>query len=335
MPQKTFRQAINEALHQEMKRDDRVIVMGEDVAGGSGASGDKDAWGGAFGCTKGLLGAFGPARVRDTPITESAFIGAAGGAALTGLRPVAEIMYVDFVGVCLDQIMNQIAKFRYMFGGTASTPVVIRASYGAGRGGGSQHSQSLYPIFTHIPGLKVVVPSSPYDAKGLLAQAIRDDDPVVFLESKMLYNTTGEVPDGAYTIPFGEANIVREGGDVLLVAIGRMVGVAEEAAKTLETEGISCCVLDPRTPSPLDEDTILEKTEEIGRVVIVDESYPRCGLAADISSLIAERAFPSLKAPIRKVTPPHSPVPYAPVLERAFVPTPDRVVEAVRAVAKG
>ncbi len=330
MPQKSFRQALNEALHHEMGRDPTVIVLGEDIASGAGASGQQDAWGGAFGVTKGLLGAFGPLRVRDTPISESAFVGAAAGAAVTGLRPVAEIMFVDFLGVCFDQIFNQAAKFRYMFGGKAVTPFVLRATYGAGTRSASQHSQALYPIFTHVPGLKVVIPSSPYDAKGLLIQAIRDNDPVIFLENKLLYDTVGEVPDGAYAIPFGEANVLREGGDATIIAFGRMVHFAQEAAAILAAEGIDCTVVDPRTTSPLDEDTILETAEETGRVVIVDEANPRCGMAADISSIIAENAFGALKAPIMKVTAPHTPVPYAPNLEAAYLPDAKRIAEAVR-----
>ncbi len=330
MPQKSFRQALNEALHHEMGRDPTVIVLGEDIAGGAGASGQQDAWGGAFGVTKGLLGAFGPLRVRDTPISESAFVGAAAGAAVTGLRPVAEIMFVDFLGVCFDQIFNQATKFRYMFGGKAVTPFVLRATYGAGTRSASQHSQALYPIFTHVPGLKVVIPSSPYDAKGLLIQAIRDNDPVIFLENKLLYDTVGEVPDGAYAIPFGEANVLREGGDATIIAFGRMVHFAQEAAAILAAEGIDCTVVDPRTTSPLDEDTILETAEETGRVVIVDEANPRCGMAADISSIIAENAFGALKAPIMKVTAPHTPVPYAPNLEAAYLPDAKRIAEAVR-----
>ena len=330
MPQKSFRQALNEALHHEMARDPTVIVLGEDIAGGAGASGQQDAWGGAFGVTKGLLGAFGPMRVRDTPISESAFVGAAAGAAITGLRPVAEIMFVDFLGVCFDQIFNQAAKFRYMFGGKAVTPFVLRATYGAGTRSASQHSQALYPIFTQVPGLKVVIPSNPYDAKGLLIQAIRDNDPVIFLENKLLYDTVAEVPDGAYAVPLGEANVLREGGDATIVAIGRMVHFAQDAAALLAAEGIDCTVVDPRTTSPLDEDTILETAEETGRVIVVDEANPRCGMAADISSIIAENAFGALKAPIMKVTVPHTPVPYAPNLEAAYLPDAKRIAEAVR-----
>ncbi|MFB9122566.1 alpha-ketoacid dehydrogenase subunit beta [Paraburkholderia dipogonis] len=334
MAKKSFRQALNDALHSEMARDPRVIMMGEDLTGGAGANGVKDAWGGAFGVTRGLLEAFGPERIRDTPISEAAFIGAAAGAALTGMRPIAELMFVDFAGVCLDQIMNQVAKFRYMFGGRARTPLVIRATYGAGTRSAAQHTQAFYPIFTHIPGLKVVIPSNPYDAKGLLLQAIRDDDPVIFLENKMLYDTVGEVPDAAYTIPFGEARVVRDGKDVLIIGIGRMVAIAEEAARKLSAEGVSACVIDPRTTSPLDEDTLLDYAEQIGRVVIVDEANPRCGVAADISALLADKCFDALKGPIKLVTAPHSPVPYAPNLEDAYLPSAPAVIEAVKQILK-
>ena len=332
---KTFRQALNEALHLEMSRDKNVIIFGEDVCGGTGGTGEKDAWGGAFGVTKGLLSEFGPDRIMDTPITESAFVGAAVGAAMTGLRPVTEIMFVDFLGVCFDQIFNQAAKVRYMFGGKADMPMVLRASYGAGASSASQHSQALYPIFTHIPGLKVVVPSNPYDAKGLLINAIRDEDPVIFLEHKMLYDFSGEVPDEAYTVPFGEAGIIREGEDVTLISLGKMVNVCQEAANELAKENVSASILDLRTISPLDEETILEFTEETGRMVIVDEAYPRCGVAADVSSIIVEKAFSYLKAPIKKVTPPHSPVPYAPNLEQAFLPSSQNVIDAVKEVIRG
>jgi len=330
MAKKSFRQAINEALAQEMRRDPRVVVMGEDVAGGLGAPGEDDAWGGPLGVTKGLMPEFGRDRVLDTPITESGFIGAAIGAAATGLRPVADLMFVDFMGVCFDQIFNQAAKFRYMFGGKAVTPVVIRTMYGAGFRAASQHSQCLYPLFTHIPGLKCVVPSSPYEAKGLLIQSIRDDDPVIFFEHKMMYDDAEEVPDEPYTIPFGEANLTREGEDVTIVAIGRMVKLANEAADALRKQGVSATVIDPRTTSPMDFDTILESVEETGRLVVVDEAHPRCGMAADIAALVAQDAFKALKAPIRMVTPPHTPVPFSPSLEDAYVPTPARIVEAVR-----
>ena len=331
MSKKTYSQAINEALRQEMRRDPNVIVMGEDVAGGQGASGDTGGVGGVFGLTRGLYTEFGPERVLDTPISESAIIGAASGAAVTGMRPVAEIMFVDFVGVCFDQIYNQAAKFRYMFGGKAKTPMVIRTAIGAGLRGGAQHSQTLHPLFTMVPGLKVVMPASPYDAKGLLINAIREDDPVIFMESKLLYGMEGEVPDEAYRIPFGEANIVREGKDLTFVAFGAMVQRALAVANTLAADGISVEVVDPRTTSPLDEDTILESVEKTGRLVVIDESPPRCSLAADVSSMVADKGFGSLKAPIGKVTCPHTPVPFAPNLEDEFMPNPRRIEEAARA----
>ncbi len=332
MARKSFREAINEALRLEMRRDPRVIVMGEDVAGGMGAAGEQDAWGGVLGVTKGLMPEFGRERVLDTPISESAFIGAAVGAAATGLRPVAELMFIDFVGVCLDQILNQAAKLRYMFGGKATMPLVIRTMYGAGLRAASQHSQALYPIFTHIPGLKVVIPSSPYEAKGLLIRAIRDDDPVIFCEHKMLYDEMEEVPDEAYTIPFGEANLTREGEDVTIVAIGRMVKFANEAADRLAARGVTCAVIDPRTASPLDEETILESVKETGRLVVVDEASPRCNLATDIVALVATKVFGALKAPAAIVAPPHTPVPFSPALEDAYVPGPARIEAAALAI---
>ncbi len=327
----TFQQAIREALAQEMERDESVILMGEDVAGGSGTDGEMDAWGGPLGITKGLWSKFGD-RVMDTPISESAFVGAAIGAATAGLRPVAELMFIDFMGVCFDQIFNQAAKFRYMFGGRAVTPVVIRTMFGAGLRAAAQHSQCLYPIFTHIPGLKCVVPSTPYDAKGLLIQAIRDDDPVIFCEHKALYQTEGDVPEESYTLPFGEANYVREGDDVTVVALGRMVHMASEAADELANDGIECEIIDLRTTSPLDEETVLESVEKTGRLLVVDEASPRCNMATDISALVAQHAFGDLKAPIKMVTPPHTPVPFSPVLEDRYIPDSGRVATAVREV---
>lgn len=327
----SYREAINEALAQEMERDERVIVMGEDNAGGEGSPGDADAWGGVLGVTKGLYHRF-PGRVLDTPISESAFIGAAIGAATRGMRPVAELMFIDFMGVCFDQIFNQAAKFRYMFGGRAVTPVVIRAMYGAGLRAAAQHSQALYPVFTHIPGLKVAVPSSPYDAKGLLIQAIRDDDPVIFCEHKAMYDVTGDVPEESYTIPFGEANVLREGDDVTIVAIGRMVSMALEAADRLAASGVRAEVIDPRTTSPLDSDSILESVERTGRLVVVDEATPRCNLATDISALVAQQAFGALRAPIEMVTAPHTPVPFSDALEDLYIPDAQRIENAAKAV---
>lgn len=327
----TFQQAINEALAQEMGRDETVVLFGEDVVGGSGAPGEDDAWGGVLGITKGLYGKY-PSRVLDTPISESAFIGAAAGAAASGLRPVVELMFVDFMGVCLDQIFNQAGKFRYMFGGKAQTPVVIRCMIGAGFRAAAQHSQCLYPIFTHIPGLKCVVPSSPYEAKGLLAAAIRDNDPVMFFEHKLLYDVEEDVPEDPYTIPMGEANIVREGSDVTIVTLGRMVSLSKDAADLLAKDGIEAEVIDLRTTSPMDIDTVLESVENTGRLVVVDEAHPRCNIATDVSAQVVQNAFGALKAPIKMVTAPHAPVPFSPALEDLYIPSPEKIAAAVREV---
>ena len=327
----SYQQAINEALRQEMERDPTVLVMGEDNAGGEGAPGERDAWGGVLGVTKGLYPQF-PDRVLDTPISESGFIGAAIGAAAAGMRPVAELMFVAFRGVCFDQIFNQAAKFKYMFGGKAKTPVVIRTMVGAGLRAAGQHSQMLVNVFTHIPGLKVVCPSTPYDAKGLLIQSIRDDDPVIFCEHKMLYGLQGDVPEESYAIPFGEADVVREGKDVTLVTFSRMVHLCGEAAAELAKGGIQCEIVDLRTTSPLDVDTVLESVGKTGRVVVVDESNPRCSIATDISALIAQKAFGDLKAPIEMVTAPHTPVPFADALEDLYIPSPAKIQAAVRTV---
>jgi pyruvate dehydrogenase E1 component beta subunit len=326
----TMREAINEALDQEMARDPSVVLMGEDIVGGAGSPGEDDAWGGVLGVTKGLYAKYGRERLLDTPLSESAYIGAAIGAATCGLRPVAELMFIDFIGVCFDQIYNQAAKFRYMFGGKAETPVTIRAMVGAGFRAAAQHSQMLTPIFTHIPGLKVVCPSTPYDTKGLLAAAIRDNDPVIFCEHKAMYDQTGEVPEGSYTIPLGEAQVVREGADCTIVAYGLMVHRALEAANALSTESISCEVIDLRTLSPLDLDTVLESVEQTGRLVCVDEATPRCNIAADVSAQVSQQAFSSLRAGIEMVTAPHTPVPFSPVLEDAYIPSAAKVASAVR-----
>ena len=299
----TYREALNEALAQEMERDESVIVMGEDNAGGAGSPGEDDAWGGVLGVTKGLYHKF-PGRVLDTPISESAFIGAAIGAATAGLRPVAELMFVDFMGVCFDQIYNQAAKFRYMFGGKAVTPVVIRTMYGAGLRAAAQHSQCLYPLFTHIPGLKVVLPATPYDAKGLLIQAIRDNDPVIFFEHKALYDLAGPVPEESYALPFGEANVVREGGDVTIVTLGRMVHTSLEAAGQLAEDGVQCEVIDLRTTSPLDgvdealhalTDTLLDGEAQRG-----DSAAPLAAIADAVPVTVvwghADRIIPAAQA---------------------------------------
>jgi len=325
----SMKDAINEAIDQEMSRDPTVLMMGEDIVGGAGADGDDDAWGGVLGVTKGLFAKY-PNQMIDTPLSESAYIGAAVGASTCGLRPIAELMFVDFLGVCFDQIFNQAAKFRYMFGGKAKTPVVIRAMCGGGFRAAAQHSQMLTPIVTHIPGLKVVCPSNAYDTKGLLTQAIRDDDPVIFLEHKNLYASECDVPEEPYAIPFGEANVVREGGDVTIVTYGLMVQNSLAAADMLKKEGIEVEVVDLRTLSPIDMDTVIESVEETGRLVCVDEASPRCSIATDVSACVARDAFKSLKAPIEMVTPPHSPVPFSPALEDLYIPSPDKIAAAVR-----
>lgn len=325
----SMKTAINEALDLEMRRDPTVIVMGEDIVGGTGAHGEDDAWGGVLGVTKGLYAKHGN-RLMDTPLSESAYIGAAIGAAACGLRPVAELMFLDFMGVCFDQIFNQAAKFRYMFGGKAQTPVVIRGMVGAGFRAAAQHSQMLTPLFTHIPGLKVVCPSNAYDAKGLLIQAIRDNDPVIFCEHKNLYGLECEVPAESYAIPFGEANILRDGDDVTIVSYGLTVHRAMEAAGALAKERVEAEVIDLRTLSPIDWDTIVESVERTGRLVVVDEAHPRCNLATDIAAFIGQNAFGALKAGAQMVTGPHTPVPFSPSLEDLFVPSAEAIAAAVR-----
>ena len=327
---KSFRDSINEAIRLEMRKDENVILMGEDVAGGAGTKGEQDAWGGPLGVTKGLLAEFGRNRIIDTPITETAMLGMASGAALTGLRPIAELMFIDFMGVCFDQILNQTAKFRYMFGGKAITPITIRSMYGGGLRAASQHSQCLYPIFTHVPGLKVVIPSCPYDAKGLLIQSIRDNDPVIFLEHKNMYDITQDVPDESYTVPFGEANFTREGKDITFIGMGATVSLCNNVSDKLKKDNISSTVLDLRTLSPLDEDSILEASEETGRIVIVDESSPRCNIATDISALICQKSFSYLKGPIKMVSPPHTPVPFSATLEDLYLPSEDNILKAAK-----
>lgn len=330
----TYQQAINEALRIAMREDPTVILLGEDIAGGANVDHliNEDAWGGPMGVTKGLVQEFGRNRVLDTPITEAGFIGAAVGAAATGLRPVAELMFVDFFGCCMDQIFDQGAKLRYMFGGKASCPVTIRTQIGAGVSAAGQHSGCHYSVFTHMPGIKCVIPSTPADAKGLLLSAIRDDDLVMFFENKVLYGMKGEVPEGNEGIPLGKADIKRAGDDVTIVAISRMVHQALAAADALSAEGIEAEVIDPRTLSPLDENTILESVAKTHRLVIVDEDNPRCSAAADIAAMVADKGFDTLDAPIKLVTAPHTPVPFSPPLEAFYIPSPERISDAVRAI---
>ncbi|AMQ20287.1 MULTISPECIES: alpha-ketoacid dehydrogenase subunit beta [Geobacillus] len=326
----SFSAALNEAMRLAMRKDEHVILLGEDVAGGATVDHlqDDEAWGGVMGVTKGLVQEFGRERVLDTPIAEAGYIGAAVTAAATGLRPIAELMFNDFIGSCLDEVMNQAAKLRYMFGGKAKVPLTIRTMHGAGFRAAAQHSQSLYALFTHIPGLKVVVPSTPADAKGLLLASIFDDDPVIFFEDKTLYNMKGEVEEGFYTIPFGIADIKRQGDDLTIVAIGKQVHTALKAAAILQERGVEAEVIDPRTLSPLDENTILSSVAKTGRLIVVDEANPRCSVAADISALVADKGFDYLDAPIKRITAPHCPVPFSPALEDLYLPTPEKVLRA-------
>lgn len=330
MPTLTVREAINKTLFEEMRRDPSIVILGEDIVGGHGTAGGPEAIGGIWGLTGGLYAEFGPHRVIDTPISESCIVGAASGAALAGKRAIAELMFADFVGVCLDQIYNQMAKFRYMFGGKTRCPVTLRITYGAGMNAAAQHSQAVYSMMTAIPGIKVALPTTPADARGLLTSAIRGDDPVLFFEHKTLYAASGEVPEGELLIPFGEARLTRQGDHATIVTCGQLVGFAERAADKLAREGIACDVIDLRTTSPLDEETILDSVENTGRLIVADESPPRCSLATDIAALVSSKAFASLRAPIELVTAPHTPIPFARELEKAYLPSPDAIEAAVR-----
>jgi pyruvate/2-oxoglutarate/acetoin dehydrogenase E1 component len=333
----TYRDAQNEALRQEMRRDPSVIVMGEDVAGGAGRAhlGIVDGWRNSLVITKGLIQEFGPQRVLDTPISEAGFIGTAVGAALTGQRPVVELLYVDFVGTCLDQLLNNAAKVRYMLGGQAKVPLTVFCRIGAGVGAAAQHSQSIYSILAHIPGLKCVVPSDAYTSKGLMTAAIRDDDPVIVFNHKRLITISGPVPVEPYTLPLGKGRILRPGRDVTLVGISYTTGVCLEAAERLAGEGIDAEVLDMLSLSPLDEELILESVSRTKRLVVVDEDTPRCSVGRDIAAVVADRGFDFLEAPIKCVNAPHTPVPFSPALEQEYIPNAARVVAAVHKQLEG
>ena len=318
---KTYREAIHDALEEEMDRDADVILMGEDIG----------VYGGGFGATAGLLKKYGKSRVLDTPISETAFVGTAIGAAVTGMRPVVELMFSDFMSVCWDQIMNEAAKMHFMYAGTLKVPLVIRTAAGGGTGAAAQHSQSLEAMYCHVPGLKVVIPSTPYDAKGLMKSSIRDDNPVIVLEQKLLYNTKGPVPDGEYTIPLGKADVKRDGTDVTLITYGRMVQMCLNAAEWLALDGISAEVLDLRTLSPLDTDAINASVAKTGRAVVVHESVRFGGFGGEIVSSIMEgEAFRFLKSPVKRVGGRFCPIPCSPELEKNVFPTPERIEAAVR-----
>lgn len=319
----TYRESLREALREEMQRDPRVFLLGEDIG---------RYWGGAFKVTDGLAQEFGDERVRDTPISESAIVGAAVGAAITGMRPVAEIMFGDLAALAMDQICNQAAKIRYMFGGQVSCPLVVRTPFGAGVNIASHHSQSLESWFMHVPGLYVAAPSSPYDAKGLLKTAIRGSNPVFFCEHKLLYPIEGEVPEHEYLLPFGKADLKKEGADVTLVAISYMVHKALNAAALLQKEGIDIEVVDPRTLTPLDKATITGSVKKTGRLVIVSEDCRTGGVSAEIAALVAEEALDYLDAPIKRVASPDTPIPFSPPLEQFIIPNEQSIIKAVKEV---
>lgn len=329
-----YRDAFNQTLRAEMIRDEDVVLMGEDISGGfDKKTGEPlDAWGGPFAATKGLVQEFGVERVRDCPISEAGFVGTAVGAALTGLRPVVDLMYFDFVTVAFDQLLSNAAKSRYMFAGQTKVPMTLFARSGAGTGHAAQHSESFYSMLAHIPGLKVVVPSDPYSCKGLLAGAIRDDDPVFVVNDKKLINLSGFVPDEDYTIEIGRGRYLRRGADVTLIGMSYTSVVCQEAAEKLAEEGVDCEVVDLLSLSPLDEDIIIESVMKTNRVLIVDEDTPRASMASEVAAVIADKAFDYLDAPVKRVTGPHTPVPYNRDLEQAFMPGADAVVGSTKAM---
>ncbi|MFL2665155.1 MAG: alpha-ketoacid dehydrogenase subunit beta [Dehalococcoidia bacterium] len=329
-----FRDIFRDTLRAEMIRDENVFLMGEDISGGFDKKTKEplDAWGGPFAATKGLIQEFGPKRIRDAPISEAAFTGAAVGAALTGLRPIVDLMYFDFVTVAYDQLLSNAAKSRYMFGGQTKVPMTLFARSGAGTGHAAQHSESFYSMLAHIPGLKVVVPSDPYSAKGLLAASIRDDDPVFLVNDKKLINLSGFVPDEDYTIEIGKGRYLRNGNDITLVGMSYTSIVCQEAAKKLAEDGVNCEVIDMMSLSPFDEDILIESVKKTNNVVIVDEDTPRASMASEFAAVIADKGFDYLDSPIKRVTAPHSPVPYNRDLEQAFMPQPDDVVYSVKQV---
>jgi pyruvate/2-oxoglutarate/acetoin dehydrogenase E1 component len=319
MPEITYAEALREALREEMLRDPSVVLLGEEIG----------VFGGAYKITRGLLAEFGPERVRDTPISEAAIAGAAIGLALTGFRPVAEIMYMDFLPISLDQLATQAAKIHFMSGGKLKVPMVLRTQYSLGRQHGSQHSQFFPSWFFQVPGLKVALPGTPYDAKGLLKSAIRDENPVLFVESGVLYRSKGEVPEGEYTVPLGQADIKRKGDDVTIVGVSRMVGEAILAAKKLEDTGVSAEVIDVRTLQPLDLGTIVASVKKTSRLVVACDDVKTGGVGSEISASVLEAAFDYLDAPIMRVACPDLPIPFSPSLEQIYVPNANSIVEAV------
>jgi len=315
----TYAEAIREALREELMSDPRAFLIGEDIG----------AYGGAFKITDGFLKDFGPERVMDTPISEAAIVGAAIGSALMGLRPIAEIMYMDFIPICLEQLANQAAKMRFMSGGQLKVPIVVRTQYSLGRAHGAQHSQFLPSWFLQIPGLEVALPSTPYDAKGLLKTAMRGSNPVLYIECSLLYRIKGPVPEGNYTIPFGQADVKRKGDDITIVAISRMVHEAMAAASALQGENLSVEVIDPRTIQPLDTDTIVGSVKRTGRLIIAEDDSKTGGVGAEIAATVVERAFDYLDAPIMRVAAPDIPIPFSPSLEKEYMPSKDKIIQTI------
>ncbi|MEM3606480.1 MAG: alpha-ketoacid dehydrogenase subunit beta [Candidatus Bathyarchaeia archaeon] len=325
MRELTYAEAIREALRNALIKNPKVFLIGEDIG----------AYGGAFKITNGFLEEFGAERVKDTPISEVAIVGAAIGAALMGLKPIAEIMYMDFIPICLEQLANQAAKIRFMSGGKLKVPIIVRTQYSLGRAHGAQHSQFIPAWFLQVPGLKVALPSTPYDAKGLFNQALKEENPVLYIECSLLYRVKGPVPEEDYIIPFGKADVKKEGDDVTIVAISRMVHEALAAAKILEEKGLSIEVIDPRTIQPLDIETIVNSVKKTGRVIIAEDDHKTGGVGAEITASIIENAFDYLDAPITRVASPDIPIPFSPQLELEYMPNKDKIIQAVNSLLKG
>lgn len=329
--EKLFMNAINEALDQAMEQDENVILLGEDIAGGASVTHleeeNKESWGGVFGVTAGLMPKYGRDRVIDTPLSEMGYMSSAVGMAATGLRPVPELMFNDFIGFSFDAILGQASKMRYMFGGKAKIPMTVRTMHGAGVNAAAQHSGSYYGIFGSIPGVKVVVPATPYDAKGLMLASIEEDNLVIFSEDKTLYGSKGDVPDDYYTIPIGEADVKRKGEHLTIVTIGKMLFVGQEVAETLEKENVSVEVIDLRTVAPWDQDTVIQSVKKTGRLIVIDEANPHNNTATDIASVITDKAFDYLDGPIKCVCAPNTPVPFAANLEQMYIPDANKVLK--------
>ena len=332
----SYLEAVREAMVQEMKKDETIIFMGQDLSGGAGREeeGLTDTWGGSFGVSRGMSTELGTDRVIDCPLSEAGYMGAAATAATVGLKPIADLMFNDFIWLAGDQLFNGAAKFRYLSAGRITCNLTVRTVSGGGQNAGMHHSQSLYALALNVPGFKVAVPSTPYAAKGVIAAAVHDDNPVIIFENKSLYGTTGEVPEESYECEIGKGEIVREGKDVTVVAISRMRYIAENAAKKLEEEGISVELIDPIWLSPLDENLILESVKKTGHLVVVDEANNRCGVSADLAALVSDKAIDYLDGPIKSVNGVYAPVPFSPPLEEAYLPNEGKIIKAVKEALK-